>query len=335
MTRKSRLPPPQSEIILECLNHHCQQCGKKMWSDYESERKLRTLEGIIKLRLKVRRCQNTSCSKYRKVFRPEGEGSWALPVHEFGLDVIAHIGALRYQEHRSVTQIHQCLRDKGVIISARTVSNLLDRYDEILAVSLTDSERLKHVICAQEYVILAIDGMQPDVGHEVLWVIRDCISQEILLAKTILSSRAEELKQILTEVAQKLPVPIKGIISDGEQSIQKAVREAFPEVPHGLCHFHYLREAAKPIYEADRHAKKELKKQIRGIRTIEREIQTSEQPMNKIVEGYCLAVRSAITDDGRPPLEASGLKLHERLSKIEQSITKMSKKGNSTNIYSD
>jgi hypothetical protein len=105
------------------------------------------------------------------------------------------------------------------------------------------------------------------------------------------------------------------------------VREAFPEIPHGLCHFHYLREAAKPIYEADRHAKKELKKQIRGIRTIEREIQKSDQPMNKIVEGYCLAVRSSITDDGRPPLEASGLKLHERLNKIEQSITKMSKKG--------
>jgi hypothetical protein len=34
----------------------------------------------------------------------------------------------------------------------------------------------------------------------------------------------------------------------------------FPDVPHQLCHFHYLREAAKPIYEADRHAKKELKK---------------------------------------------------------------------------
>jgi hypothetical protein len=25
-------------------------------------------------------------------------------------------------------------------------------------------------------------------------------------------------------------------------------------VPHQLCHFHYLREAAQPIYEADRHA---------------------------------------------------------------------------------
>ncbi len=40
-----------------------------------------------------------------------------------------------------------------------------------------------------------------------------------------------------------------------------------------LCHFHYLREAAKPIYEADRHAKKELKKRVRGIRPLERQIE--------------------------------------------------------------
>ena len=35
-------------------------------------------------------------------------------------------------------------------------------------------------------------------------------------------------------------------------------------VSQQLCDFHYLREAAKPIYEADRHAKKELKKRVRG-----------------------------------------------------------------------
>ncbi len=49
------------------------------------------------------------------------------------------------------------------------------------------------------------------------------------------------------------------MVSDGQQSIRKAVEVALPQVPHGLCHFHYLREAAKPIYAADRHAKRNLK----------------------------------------------------------------------------
>ncbi len=75
----------------------------------------------------------------------------------------------------------------------------------------------------QGRVILAIDGMQPEIGHEVLWVIRDCISGEILLAKTLLSSRNEDLAALLLEVTNTLDVPIDGVVSDGQQSIRKAV----------------------------------------------------------------------------------------------------------------
>lgn len=144
-------------------------------------------------------------------------------------------------------------------ISPRTVSNLLARYDELLAVKLGDSKRLKEILNQQQHVILAIDGLQPDMGHEVLWVIRDCLSGEILLAQTLLSAATEDLAALLKQVKQALSVPVAGVISDGQQSIRKAVAQALPEVAHGLCHFHYLREADMLIYEADRHAKKELK----------------------------------------------------------------------------
>lgn len=52
----------------------------------------------------------------------------------------------------------------------------------------------------------------------------------------------------------------------------QAVEIALPGVAHGLCHFHYLREAAKMIYAADRHAKKEVIKQVRGVQAIERSV---------------------------------------------------------------
>jgi hypothetical protein len=106
------------------------------------------------------------------------------------------------------------------------------------------------------------------------------------------------------------------------------VGSALPGVPHQLCQFHYLREAAKEVYEADRHAKKELKKRVRGVRPIERELEGRNDPEAEAVRGYCLAVRSAITDDGHPPLSASGIKLHERLSAIRDSVERVSKKGN-------
>jgi hypothetical protein len=36
------------------------------------------------------------CARYHQPTRPEEEGNWALPHGEFGLDVIALVGALRF-----------------------------------------------------------------------------------------------------------------------------------------------------------------------------------------------------------------------------------------------
>src|SRR5437667_249417 len=133
--------------------------------------------------------------------------------------------------------------------------------------------RVRERLRAQGRVVLAIDGLQPDVGHEVLWVIRDCLSGEVLLARPLLSAAEADLAALFREVLAVLPVPIVGVISDGQQSIRKAVASALPGVPHQLCQFHYLREAGHFIFEADRHAKKELKKQVRGVRPIERQLE--------------------------------------------------------------
>jgi hypothetical protein len=89
--------------------------------------------------------------------------------------------------------------------------------------------------------------------------------------------------------------------------------------------FRYLKEAAKQIYEADRHAKKELKKKVRGIRRIECSVSAEHDGQGEVIQEYCQAVRSALTDDGCPPLKAPGLKLQERLTLIEQSLERVEK----------
>jgi hypothetical protein len=306
---------------------NCPQCGEHMRADYTNRRTLTTLVGVTRLHLTIRRCRNAGCAAHKRPYRPEAEGRFALPRHEFGLDVVAVVGRLRYAEHRSVPEIRAHLAGRGVSIAERTVTNLLDRYDELLAVALTDDRRLRQVLAAQQRVILAIDGLQPDVGHEVLWVIRDVLSGEVLLAKSLLSARQKELGELLRQVRDACGVPVAGVVSDGQHSIRKAVAEALPGVPHQLCQFHYLREAAKPIYEADRHAKVQLKKRARGVRAIERRVEGRSDPEADVVRGYCSAVRSALTDDGRPPLEASGLKLHARLGAVAGSLSRAEGKG--------
>jgi hypothetical protein len=206
-------------------------------------------------------------------------------------------------------EIHRELLGGGVALSERTVTNLLDRYEELVALRLSERARLRERLGEQGRVVLAIDGLQPDVGHEVC-----CgsyatlpLSGEVLLARSLLGASAEELMSLLAEVkGALLSVPITGVISDGQPSIRNAVSAALPGVAHQLCQFHYLlREAAKEVYEADRHAKKELKKRVvRGVRPIERGLEGRQDPEAEAVRGYCLAVRSAITDElgRRPPL---------------------------------
>ncbi len=327
MGRKHQRPEPEREASLRPCFPQCLSCGRWLWVAYYRQRTVTTLTGLVRLRLQVRRCVNRACPRYRAAYRPEEESRWALPHSEVGFDVIAAVGAWRFGEHRSVPEIHQRLQQRRVPIAERTVTHLIQRYEELVALRLSDQPGLRERLERQGAVILALDGMQPEVGHEVLWVIRECLSGEVLLARSLLGGTETELSALLEEVRAALTVPVRGLVSDGQPSIRKAVAEAFPGVPHQLCQFHYLRDAAGPIYEADRHAKKLLKKEVRGVRPIERALEGRSGETADAVRGYCLAVRSALTDDGRPPLAAAGLRLHDRLTAIQASIERVMEKG--------
>jgi len=58
-----------------------------------------------------------------------------------------------------------------------------------------------------------------------------------------------------------------------------------------------------------------------------RTMEDRTDPEAEVIRGYCSAVRSARTDDGRPPLDASGLKSHDRLSAIDASPERAAEKG--------
>jgi len=104
------------------------------------------------------------------------------------------------------------------------------------------------------------------------------------------------------------------------------VAEVFPGVPHQFCQYHYLKQAAGPAWEADRHAKKELKQRVRGIRSLERALDGREDEEAHIIQGYCAAVRGALADEGQAPLVPGGVQLHERLAAIDASLTRVGQK---------
>lgn len=335
MARRTKRPPITRTIHLTPTRRQCSACGGSLWNVYETQRTITTLQDVTRLTLTVVRCHNGACPRYHLPYRPEEEGSWSLPHHEFGLDVIAFIGSLRYHEHRSVPEIHRALLERGVAIAPRTVQGLLHRYEELLALRLADATHLADRLTEQGHVVLALDGLQPYKGQDVLWVARDCVSGEVLLARSLDSMRQEDLAELLREVKAALPVPLLAVVSDAQRQIRLAVQQVLPDIPHQLCQFHYLKEAAKPIVEADRQAKTDLKKYLKGVREIERTLAGRDDATAQALQGYCVAVRSAMADDAKPPLHLPGLLLHARLCAITSSLERGTQKGGVVPSWSD
>ena len=71
----------------------------------------------------------------------------------------------------------------GWLLENERGQSLLARYEELVSLHLSDQQRLQKIFAHQTSAILALDGLRPDVGHEVLWVIRCSVSGEILLAR--------------------------------------------------------------------------------------------------------------------------------------------------------
>jgi len=164
-----------------------------MWVAYHSQRTVQTLDDLVLLTVVVCSCCTTTGEHSIAFTHPEEEGRWVLPQGEIGLDVIALVGRLSYGEHRSITEIHQSLRAREISLCESTVLHLVHRYEELVSLHINDARRLQARLSQQGSVRLEPIKRQPDVGHEVLWLIRDTISGEILLARALLSSAHEDI----------------------------------------------------------------------------------------------------------------------------------------------
>ena len=88
MVRTAARPQPAHHEHLQPWFAHCTTCGQRLWAEYKNRRTVATLAGLLRLTLDIRRCHNRSCQRYRKPYRPQAEGYYALPQQELGPDII-------------------------------------------------------------------------------------------------------------------------------------------------------------------------------------------------------------------------------------------------------
>jgi hypothetical protein len=314
--KKARDHSQNEEVHLYPEVRGCPGCQQPRAERYRKQRYIITLRGELKVISHWLECRTHGCLWRGASLRPEQEEVLALRGYSFGLDVVARIGELRYREHRTLAQIQHTL---PVAISLKEVELLSEVLLALVSTHARDDAQLLAQLRTQGAIILAIDGIQPEKGNETLSLLRDLQSRRVLVARNLLSSASAELEALIEEVLT-LGVAVRGVVSDKQESLCLAIARKLPGVPHQLCHFHSLRDAALPVCEADRKLKKELRQKVRGVRAVERKAATQQTPAAGVVQDYCLAVRTVMRADGKYPLEPAGLALWERLQQLKGSL---------------
>jgi hypothetical protein len=226
------------------------------------------------------------------------------------------MGHRRFARHWSVPQIRSELLDSYQIpLSADAIEDNLRRYQIMLAARQQDAQVMAAAYQGMDGLVLSIDGLQPEKGHETLYVVRELRAKRVWFAEPLLSSSAEEIRRLLQQAkawAAQLGLPVQLWLSDKQDAFVTGIAAEFADVPHRYCANHFLRDLAKPMLESDSHAKVQMRSKVRGLRGIEREILQQRRHRVVAAEGAAaadaaVAAAASATPAGAAVATATGL----------------------------
>jgi hypothetical protein len=340
---------------LDVLDRDCPVCGRMMYICDHRHRRFHSLGGPVQLVCKLNHCPDPSCPGHSKTKSPELEVTFAPPNVAIGWDVLCWIGHRRCSRHWSITQIQGELADTYKInLSADSIAKYIHRYQVMLAARQQDRASLRRQYESVDKIILSIDGLQPEKGHETLYVVRELTQKRVWFAEPLISATAAEVQRLIAQAkewAESLGKPVGLWVSDKQDAFVSGISAEFPGVPHRYCDNHFLRDLAKPVLEADSHAKVQMRRKVRGLRKIEQAVLKHERTLAAqnaaandpeatitvsteaaetmaeeddsecaVVLAYCTAVRGILNNDQGGPLYPPGLQMADALNEVRDSI---------------
>lgn len=336
------------EVTVIREDRTCPACGTKMRIRCERRRNIHTLEGPVRLIVKLLHCPNEECDTV-KMFAPDKEAEYAMPRWGIGWDVFCWMGQRRFSRHWSVPQIRHELADSYEIrLSDDAIEDHLAGYQNMVAARHQDLGEMEVAYRDTSDVVLTIDGLQPEKGHETLYVVRELTRNRVWFAEPLLSGTTAEIRKLFVRakhLARALRLNVVLWISDKQDAFLKCVALEFPGVPHRYCENHFVRDLAKPVLDLDSTAKTKMRAKIRGLRALEREIlearQAAAQPSSasrkrrsplagvsgNVVLDYCSIVRGILNDNHGGPAHPAGLRMLEALGDVQKSLKRVASSG--------
>ena len=360
----SRYPVEESaefELVLDREDRTCPKCGARMHVRTRRSRSILTLEGPLRLSVGLVQCCDARC-EHMTLYNPEQECSLAMPRWGIGWDVFCWIGQRRFSRHWSVPQIRNELRDTyDLKLSDDAIEDHIASYQNMVAARHQHPEELAVLYRDTKQIVLTIDGLQPEKGHETLYVVREVTQSRVWFAEPLLSGATDEIRKLFVrahEIADGLGLKVVLWISDKQDAFVKWVAEMFPDVPHRFCVNHFFRDLAKPILALDSTAKKKMRAKIRGLRALEREVLEAQQTHKTesgdaagvvnaavdtsslagdggaVVLDFCSAVRGILNDNHGGPCNPPGIRMVDALADVQESLARIAASGKSGPAFS-
>lgn len=342
--------------IYPCELIACPQCHEPLVGlPYVNGRKtIQTMTEILTIAFRPKHCVNPDCPERTRW--PAATWQHLAPKGgTYGYDVIAQLGWERQKGRTRFTEVRARLTP-AVQISESQVRYLYHfQYLPLLACHERQHRADLAILAQTTGLILGLDGLMPEGGEPQLWVVRELHHGWTLRCGWLARQDHTTFAEFLQPIAN-LGLPLVATLSDKQTGLLPALEQVFKHAQHSFCQAHYLKNAARPIAEADEQMKITLRKTVRaeigelispqtptqtGVLTITgllpspvvteplgaepdasraASAPTVATPRETIVQDR---VRYLLTLKARPPFRLAGIEMVEQLQQVVQCLNQL------------
>lgn len=188
------------------------------------------------------------CSGCGDIYRSEELRSLTPHRGQFGFDVIETIGRALFVQCRNALTVQADLAARNIAISTSEISFLGKRFIVYLALAHRECHaELKQHMASKGGYILHMDGTCEGDSPPLFSCI-DEISKFVLGNRKMPTEDSRHIIPLLCDLKSAYGTPL-ALVHDMGSAILKAVATVFPAVPDYICHFHFLRDIGKDLFD--------------------------------------------------------------------------------------
>lgn len=204
------------------------------------------------------------CPQCQRLYSSDALSRMVPTGSKFGYDVLVLVGKAAFLRCRSDTDIIGELAAHNIKMCPSEIAYLQKRFIVYLATAHKQTAvYMRETIKARGGYILHLDGTcEGDSPHLMSGI--DELSHIVLHNVKMASEKTATIVPFLERIRQDYGMPL-ALVSDMSQAIAKAIKEVFGDVPHFVCHFHFLRDTGNDLMKTENDL---IRKRLRKFKIV-------------------------------------------------------------------